>query len=221
MSYLNQAQDPKRRATALAGTVAIQVALAFAVVTGLTMSGEKPLRDYTPTFDFTDPEPPKPDPVPEPPKPQDQTSVITAPKPPIDLTRTDSEVIVTDDPAPIEIIRDPTPPVYHPDPPRPISSFIPRAAKPSNNPQRWVTTDDYPGGPLRSEIEGISGYRVIVGTNGKVSSCEITRPSGNSQLDSATCRNITLRARFDPATDDTGARVVGTYTGTVRWEIPD
>ena len=35
MSYLNQAQDPRRRAAALSGTVAIQVALAFAVVTGL------------------------------------------------------------------------------------------------------------------------------------------------------------------------------------------
>ena len=62
---------------------------------------------------------------------------------------------------------------------------------------------------------------MIVGTNGKVSSCEITRPSGNGQLDGATCRYISQRARFDPATDDTGAKVVGTYSGTVSWEIPD
>ena len=220
MSYLNQAQDPRRRAAALSGTVAIQVALAFAVVTGLTMTGGKPIREYKPIFEFRDPEPPKPEPEPVP-DPQQQTTMITAPKPPIDLTRTDPPVVVTDDPAPIEIIRNPTPPIYHPDPPRPIASFVPRAVRPSNNPQRWVTTDDYPGGPLRSEIEGTSGYRVIVGTNGRVSSCEITRPSGNGQLDSATCKHITQRARFDPATDDSGAKVVGTYTGTVRWEIPD
>ena len=220
MSYLNQAQDPKRRATALTGTIVIQAALAFAVVTGLTMSGDKPSTVYRPTFDFSDPEPPKPDPVPDP-APQQQTTVITAPKPPIDLTRTDPPVVVIDDPAPTEIIRDPMPPIARPDPPRPIASIVPRAARPSNSPQRWVTTDDYPGGPLRSEIEGTSGYRVIVGTNGRVSSCEITRPSGNSQLDSATCRNITQRARFDPATDETGAKIVGTYSGSVKWEIPD
>ena len=40
-------------------------------------------------------------------------------------------------------------------------------------------------------------------------------------LDDATCRLISRRAQFDPATDETGARVPGTYTGSVRWELPD
>jgi len=220
MSYLNQAQDPKRRAAALTGTLAIQATLAFAVVTGLTMAADKPIREYKPIFEFRDPVPPKPDPLPDP-APQQRSTVITAPVPPLDLTRTDPHVEVTNDPTETQIVYTPTPPVYHPDPPRPVTSFVPHAARPSNSPQSWVTTRDYPGGPLRSEIEGTAGYRVIVGTNGRVSSCEVVRPSGNGQLDSATCRYITQRARFEPATDDTGAKIVGSYTGSVRWEIPD
>jgi len=219
MSYLNQAQDPRRRVTALSGTIAIQVALAFAVVTGLTIAGNRETSPHIRAVDFPIPKPAKPDPVPDP-APQQQTTVITAPKPPIDLTRDNPPVVARDDPPIVEVIRDPAP-IYRPDPPRPIASFVPRGVKPSNNPLRLVTTGDYPGGPLRSEIEGTSGYRVIVGTNGRVSSCEITRPSGNSQLDGATCRYISQRARFDPATDDTGAKVVGTYSGTVSWEIPN
>ena len=41
------------------------------------------------------------------------------------------------------------------------------------------------------------------------------------RLDDAACRRISQRARFDPATDETGGKVVGTYAGTVKWEIPD
>jgi protein TonB len=72
-----------------------------------------------------------------------------------------------------------------------------------------------------NEIEGTVGYRLVIGTNGRVASCELTRPSGNKALDDATCRLIASRARFEAATDETGAKVMGTYTGSVRWEIPD
>ena len=67
MSYLTQAQDPRRRATALAGTAAIHVALGLAIVTGLTISGYAPFREYKPIIDIPlDPPPPPP------PEPQQQ-----------------------------------------------------------------------------------------------------------------------------------------------------
>jgi protein TonB len=220
MSYLNQAQDPRRRAAALTGTLVIQVALGFAVVSGLTMAGYGPSREYKPIVDFPIDKPPPPDPMPDP-APQQQSTVITAPKPPLDLDRDDPPVVVRDDPPSPYVVRDPDPPIARPDPPRPVASFLPRLARPNNDPHRWITTDDYEPNWLRRELEGTAGYRVIVGTNGRVSSCEIVRPSGEGPLDTATCRYITQRARFESATDDTGAKIVGTYTGTVRWEIPD
>jgi protein TonB len=222
MSYLSQAQDPKRRAAALTGTIAVNAAIAVALVTGLTITGYTQQRTYTPIFEFRDPPPPPP------PQPQEQqqqkpaNTVITVPPAPHDLHTDDTVVdaVVTDQVID-EVVYKPQPdPIVRPDPPsRPI--FTPRNAKPANNPQRWVTTDDYQADWLRRELEGTAGFRVVVGTNGRVSSCEIVRTSGTGPLDSATCRYITQRARFDPATDETGAKVVGVYTGSVRWEIPD
>ena len=69
--------------------------------------------------------------------------------------------------------------------------------------------------------EGSVGYRLVIGTAGRVSSCELTRPSGQRALDDATCRLIAGRARFEPATDETGAKVLGTFIVSVRWEIPE
>ena len=40
-------------------------------------------------------------------------------------------------------------------------------------------------------------------------------------LDAATCKLLTRRARFEAASDETGAKIVGSYSGSVRWEIPD
>ncbi|KRA83821.1 hypothetical protein ASD76_07340 [Altererythrobacter sp. Root672] len=65
------------------------------------------------------------------------------------------------------------------------------------------------------------GYSLIIGSNGRVSACDVVRSSGNSQLDEATCRLITRRARFDPATDGSGAKIIGSFSGTVLWQIPD
>ena len=62
---------------------------------------------------------------------------------------------------------------------------------------------------------------VVEATTGRVTACEVTRSTGNGQLDDATCDFIVRRARFEAATDDTGAKVVGNYTGTVRWRIPE
>ena len=83
-----------------------------------------------------------------------------------------------------------------------------------------MTADDYPSRDLRDGNEGTALFRVVVGSNGRVSACEIVRSSGHAGLDAATCKAVTARARFTPATDENGARVVGTYSSSVRWQIP-
>jgi len=219
MSYLSQAQDPRRRATAITGTLAINVALGMAVVAGLTIGGFVPEKEYKPTIDFPVDEPPKPTPTPTPSAATPDSTIIT-PLTPIDLTSRDPIVTVQQDRLSDEVVLFPDPdPQVRPDPPRP--AFTPRRAVPANAANRWITTDDYPSRPLRDGIEGTGAYRLVVGSSGRVSACDVTRSTGNAQLDAATCRFIIQRARFEPATDETGARVIGSYTGTVRWEIPD
>ncbi|HEU4651467.1 MAG TPA: TonB family protein, partial [Croceibacterium sp.] len=102
-----------------------------------------------------------------------------------------------------------------------VPPFNPKRATPSNNSSNWITNDDYPRRALVDGAEGSVGYRLVVSTLGRVASCELTQPSGNRALDDATCRLITRRARFEAATDETGAKVLGTYSGSVRWEIPE
>lgn len=219
MSYLNQTQDPRRRAAAIAGAVAIQAALGIAVVTGLTIAGAGPLEPvFKPIIDFPI-EPPPPAPTPPPTAtPVDRIPPIAIPPKPIDLPPVSSPAfagadIPTVPPGPVG------PPIVSP--PRPQPSFAAQGPRPSNDRANWITTADYPAVALRREDEGLAAYRVIVGSDGRVSACEITASSGSRALDEATCRYIARRARFDPATNESGAKVVGNYEGTVRWRIPD
>jgi len=97
--------------------------------------------------------------------------------------------------------------------------LTPKRATPRNS--GWIDDSDYPRRAILDSAEGTVAFRLVIGTNGQVSSCELTRPSGHRALDDATCRLISRRARFDPATDETGSKVLGTYTGSVKWELPD
>lgn len=220
MSYLNQTQDPRRRMAAVAGTVAIHAALGIAVVTGLTIAGVGPIEPArTPIIDFpVPPPPPAPAPAPTPTSTAEQYTPPTTPKPPIELPRVpDRTFAETDFPkVPVGPVR---PPIVNP--PRPEPSFAPQGASPSNDRASWITNADYPTSALRREDEGLAAYRVVVGSDGRVSACQITASSGSRALDEATCRYIARRARFDAATNENGAKVVGSYDGTVRWQIPD
>ena len=104
------------------------------------------------------------------------------------------------------------------------SAGAPQAAepmKPVTNPGSWVTPADYPPASLRDEKEGVTGFRLTVGPDGLPRRCEIVASSGSEELDTATCRLIMQRARFETQRDDKGVRVGGTYSNRIRWQIPD
>lgn len=220
MSYLNQTQQPRSRTAAIAGVIIVHTALGYALVTGLSYKFIEHIEIFDPPTIFTDPpKSPPPDPVKQE-TPKD--SELVSPLPPIDLTPIAPVEIKPFDPV---VISDPvvTPlPAAQSSllPPKAQPGLAPARAVPRNDQRNWVITDDYPARPLRERAEGVTGFRVIVGTDGKVDACEVTKSSGNAELDTAACRNVTRRARFEAATDSTGAKVVGTYSSTVRWRIP-
>jgi protein TonB len=96
-----------------------------------------------------------------------------------------------------------------------------RTARPLGSRAGWVTDADYPSHELRLSQSGAVGFTLAIDAAGRVGSCTVTRTSGFAGLDETTCRLIARRARFEPARDDRGLAVPGTYIGTVRWQIPD
>ena len=96
-----------------------------------------------------------------------------------------------------------------------------KPAAPATNPGSWMTNVDYPATAMREGREGTTGFRLAFGADGLPTSCEITAPSGHSDLDGATCRLAMARARFTPGRNAQGEATGGTYVNRIRWQIPD
>jgi periplasmic protein TonB len=100
------------------------------------------------------------------------------------------------------------------------SPFSNRPAMPRGAFGNWVLYEDYPTSALAKKREGVVEYSAVIGRDGRVSSCSITKSSGDAALDSATCLHIKRRAKFYPATDENENPTVGTYVGRITWRIP-
>jgi protein TonB len=62
--------------------------------------------------------------------------------------------------------------------------------------------------------------RYVVGTDGSVGGCRVTRSSGHAELDETTCRLIEQRFRYRPARDGAGRPVPETVSRTFDWLLP-
>lgn len=114
------------------------------------------------------------------------------------------------------------PPVYYvpaPPPPPPPLRFAP-SQRARANLNSYFSTDDYPAAALRANEQGTTGFRLTIGTNGRVTACEVTSPSGSAALDRATCRILQSRARYRPARDSYGNPAAGSDSGRVTWRLP-
>ncbi len=215
MAYADQ-QMSGNRITALIVVAIIHVVLGYALVTGLAYEGAAKLIKKVTAIDIK--EEVKKDEPPPPPK------KVTAPPPPvappvrINVSTTPPQITTVQTPpppAPIVLAPAPSAPVAPP-PPR----IQPRNPSPKGNPGNWANSNDYPSRALREEQEGVTRFRVSVGPDGRVTSCDITGSSGSPELDSATCSLITRRGRFTPANDGEGQPVTGSWGSSVRWQIP-
>ena len=217
MAYADQKMSGNK-VTALIIVALIHIALVYALVTGLAYEAAKKVIQKVTTVDIKEPEKPK-EPPPPPPKQKE------APPPPVA-----PPVKINIAPAPPQIQTVITPPpraaADHSRPARAgtrtaaAAKATPVSAQPRGNPGSWATTNDYPSRALREEREGTTGFRVNVGTDGRVTDCQVTSSSGSPDLDEATCTNVSRRARFKPATDANGQPTTGSYSNRVRWVIP-
>jgi len=215
MAYADQ-QMSGNKIIAIILVALIHVAVGYALITGLAYSAVKKAIERVTTVDINEPPPPPPD-TPPPPEP-DRPPPPVAPPPPINISVAPPPIQVQPNiPPPAPVIRI-VPPAAPPAPPPP--RFTPKGAVPKGNPGSWATTDDYPSRALREEKEGVTRFTVQVSPEGRVTSCSVTGSSGTPELDDAACRAITRRARFTPATNGEGQPVAGSYSNSVRWQIP-
>ncbi|MGB3379153.1 MAG: energy transducer TonB [Allopontixanthobacter sediminis] len=225
MAYADQ-QMSGNRIIALISVGLIHVALGYALITGLAYEAVSKAIERVTTVDIEEPPPPEPeDEPPPPPEPDTAPPPPVAPPPPISIAVRPPQVQTqpTIPPPAPPALRIPPAPVGPPPPPPPPPPprVQPKGAEPRGNPANWATANDYPSRALREEREGTTGFRVNVGADGRVTNCSITRSSGHPDLDEATCRNITRRARFRPATDGNGDPTTDTYSNAIRWVIPE
>ncbi len=218
MAYADQEVSGNKIA-AFVVVALLHLALGYALVTGLAYEGFKQVVKKVTTVDIKKDEPKKE--PPPPPKKMAAAPPIVAPPPKINVSNVSPPVTtVTTPPPPAPPVLVVAPPGPAAPPPPPPPKFTPKSAQPKGNPGNWATTNDYPTRALREEREGVTGFRVTVGTDGRATGCDVTSSSGSADLDQATCSNVMRRARFTPATDGEGNPTTGSYSSRVRWVIP-
>lgn len=97
---------------------------------------------------------------------------------------------------------------------------VSRAASLQGHPGMYFSADNYPPAAIRAGAQGRVVARLTVGTDGRVSGCEVVSSSGNEDLDAATCRTATNRVYFFPALDAARRVIASSYTLPVRWVLP-
>ncbi|MBB3033315.1 energy transducer TonB [Alteriqipengyuania lutimaris] len=229
MAY-GYAHQPRNRMTAIVAVAGIHAGIGALLIYGLTTGGFAAPEIPNLTAGQIKVEPPPPPPTPEP-QPtsnaQPSSRDVVAPKPPLNVSTNPPRVDTSD------IILPPMPPqplplpsvtptlAPPPPPPSPTPSIDPVAARPANDPGSWVTQADYRSSWVSRDYAGQVGFRLSVGASGRVENCTVTRSSGVSALDQATCQLVTRRARFDPAKNGQGRAVAGSYSSAVLWQLPD
>lgn len=215
MSYLDQTN--RNRPRTIAAVAILHAGLGYLIVSGLayTVISHTPL--ITKTDIYSDPPTPPPHDIPPPPR--------TTPRADPPPTATDT-LVKTNVQDTTEIktftFEQPKQPdiVMPPPPPQTLKPSLARPAEAGAGRAGWVTSDDYPPQPLREEVTGTVGISVAIGTDGRVQGCEVTKSSGNAELDATTCRIYARRAHFKPALDADGKPTTTHFADRIRWQLP-
>lgn len=82
-----------------------------------------------------------------------------------------------------------------------------------------IRPSDYPHDAFEARQGGTVRMRFTVGVSGRVTDCVVTRSSGVAALDDATCRLILKRFRYRPARNAAGQAVPDVITGDHEWHV--
>lgn len=220
MAYADQQGMSTNRLVSIIIVVILHLFLGYALVTGLAYEAVKKAAEKMNVVDVKEEEPPEEEEPPPEPEKQIEPPVVSPPPLVKTVSPPPTVQTVSDPPPSISLVPKAAPPApAAPPPPPPPVAKRPKPV-PKGNPGNWANTNDYPARALQQEREGVTRFSVTVGANGRVTGCSITGSSGHADLDQVTCSKITSRGRFDPALDGSGQPTSGTWSSSVRWQIP-
>lgn len=116
-------------------------------------------------------------------------------------------------PAEAAEVSPPPEPVPTPPAPRPTPPPAPDRSAPARLLSGGLYNSDNPGGRFTGSV----GVRLQIGSNGRVQGCQVSRSSGNGNLDATTCRLLSQRLQFAPAQDRNGVPTAVTVDGSHVW----
>lgn len=233
-SYRGTADRPDQ-AKAIAAVAAVHIALAFVILSGLSVTTVRQAVERLTTIEI--PEPPPPPPVPPPPKPSPKPEAMKKPE---------GAQAEKAEPAPI-VAPQPKLPVQSPIPAATIagtgSSSTFGAALAGNGtgaggagngpggggnfagftPARRVTripNREYRRLASTGIASGSVGVTIRVNPDGRVSNCRVARSSGDRSIDGLMCELTLQYIRFDPAHDPDGRPVAQDVTFFPNWWRP-
>ncbi len=220
MAFTSTHNNSDRAKVTIAVTV-LQAAAIYGIVIGLTTVINRPAPQIIQATDI--PVTPRPTPTPTHTPTAAPTDIMTLPTPLPGPTFTNEPIQPTPVPTTIASNGPIGGPISTGGPTtQPTKSATFKATGPAarGRPGDWVTTSDYPSQDLREGNQGVVRVRLEVNAAGRATSCTVTTSSGFPRLDAAACAKLIARARFDPATDESGAKVSSQWSSGVRWTIP-
>ena len=232
MAY--QAADNPDRIKALAGVLAVHVALGAAILSGLTVRTVAATIDRMRTFDVTEvppPPPPPPPPSPTPERAKEKEGAAAKKALPTPVVAPQPKIVI---PAKSPVVASRVPSTG--------SAATAGAAMAGNGTGAGGSGNGLGGGgrgdfsrftPARMinkipdrEYRRISGGRIPRGSatitfrvtpDGKMSGCRVVRSSGDFTVDSIVCEAATRYLRFRPARDPEGHAITQDMTYTPIW----
>jgi protein TonB len=216
MSYAQRKELSGNKTMAIIMVALLQIALGYAIVTGLAYNVIKKAAQDLKTFDVEEKPPPPEQP---PPPPKDMPKVPPPPMLP------PSVVPIQISPPTIQTVQAPIPPLAPPviAPPRPAPPPAPRQSQArslTGSLQGLFSNEDYPSSAMDNNEQGTVTVSLTIGPSGRVTSCSASG-SASATLKSTTCRIISARARFTPAQDASGNPVSSPYSQTIRWVLAE
>ena len=219
MAYADQDGMSTNRLVSVIIVILLHAFLGYALVTGLAYDAVTAIKEKMTVVDVKEEEPPEEEEPPPEPEKQIEPPVVSPPPLVKTVTPPPQITTVATPPPSITVVPTAAPPAPAAPPPPPPPAGPTADAKPRGSVGNWANTNDYPSRALQQEREGVTGFRVSIGTDGRVIDCTITSSSGHPDLDAATCTNVKRRARFEPAVRN-GEKIQGSYANKIRWEIP-
>jgi len=221
MAYADQEMSGSR-IVAIIIVALIHVVLGYTLITGLAYSAINKVIERVTTVDIEEPVPEEEEPPPPPEEVVTAPPPPVAPPPPMNISAAPSEIRTQPNippPAPIAVRVPPPAPAAPP----PAPPAAPSQASPvqRDNFNRWAARiqEAYPARAIRQELEGNVGVSVVVGADGRVTSCSVTASSGESILDEAACDGMQRYARYTPAKNDAGQPTTGRDTLTIVYRL--